>query len=115
MNDGSEQPAPEHNVAAEHDADEAGGDQAGGDGHGQGHGKGDTPRPATPRQIEFIRVLASQIRGLGVRRLDAVSETLCSKPLTGLSHAEASAVIDVLKNVRAGKLGLEAVLRGAAA
>ncbi len=115
MDNGAEGVAPERNFAAEHDMDEGGIDQAGGDGNGRRHAEGDTPRPATPRQIEFIRVLAGQIRGLGVRRLDSVTKTLCGKPLTGLSHAEASALIDVLKNVRAGKLDLEAVLRGAAA
>ena len=114
LNNGSEQVAREVSRAAEHDMDEGGIDQAGGDGNGQGHGNANTPRPATPRQIEFVRVLASQIRGLGVRRLDAVTETLCGKPLTGLTHAEASALIDVFKNVRAGKLDLQAALKGAA-
>ena len=114
LSNGSEQVAREVNRAAKHDADEGGIDLAGGDGNGQGHSSADTPRPATPRQIEFVRVLASQIRGLGVRRLDAVTETLCGKPLSGLSHAEASALIDVLKNVRAGKLDLQAALKGAA-
>ena len=95
------------------DADDGGIDRTRSDGNGRGPESGDTPQPATARQIEFIRVLASQIRGLGVRRLDAVTETLCGKPLTGLSNAEASALIDVLKNVRAGKLDLEAALKGA--
>ena len=40
-------------------------------------------------------------------------ETLCSKPLSGLTNAEASALIDVLKNVQAGNFDLEAALNGA--
>ena len=115
MNHGSEPIASEQHTMPEHEADRANIDRATSGGNGRRHVEGDTPPPATPRQIEFIRVLAGQIRGLGVRRLDSVTETLCGKPLTGLSHAEASALIDVLKNVRAGKLDVEAVLRGAAA
>ena len=112
MENGSEQVAPEHDATAGHDAEEPGIDQTGGGGNGNGRRSGDTPLPATARQAEFIRVLAGQIRGLGIRRLDAVTETLCGKPLSALSNAEASALIDVLKNVRAGKLDLEAALNG---
>lgn len=73
MNNGSEQVAPEHEVAAQPDADRAGIDQPETGGNGRGHASGDTREPATPRQIEFIRFLASQVRGLGVRRLGAVA------------------------------------------
>jgi hypothetical protein len=114
MDNGSEHVTPGHNTAAEFDADEGGSDQTEGNGNGQRPGNGDTPQAATSRQVEFVRVLASQIRGIGVRRLDAVTETLCGKPLVELSNTEASALIDVLKNVRAGKLDLEAALNGAA-
>ena len=115
MNNGAEQHVPQDGVATEQSVGDIDVSQAAGDGNGQRGGNGDMPQPATPRQLEFIRVLAGQIRGLGVRRLDTVTDTLCGKPLTGLSHAEASALIDILKNVRAGKLDLEAALRGAAA
>jgi len=115
MTRGPESVAPEDQVAAERDAEHTGIDQAPRGGNGRRQADEGTPPPATPRQIEFVRVLASQIRGLGVRRLDTVTETLSGKPLAGLSHAEASALIDVLKNVRAGKLSLDAVLKGAAA
>ena len=104
---------PQRNAAGAHDAEEPGIDQTGTGGNGNGRRNGDTPLPATARQAEFIRVLAGQIRGLGIRRLDAVAETLCGKPLSALSNAEASALIDVLKNVRVGKLDLEAALNGA--
>jgi hypothetical protein len=111
ISNGREQPVPLGSLPTEHDVAQTDIGQAADDGNGRRRGNGDTPQPASPRQIEFIRVLASQIRGLGVRRLDAVTDTLCGKPLTGLSHAEASALIDILKNVRAGKLDLEAALR----
>jgi hypothetical protein len=111
---GYEQVAPAHTVAAEHDAHESAVDQTGSNGNGRRPENGDTPQAATARQIEYIRVLASQIRGIGVRRLDTVTETLCGKPLADLSNAEASALIDVLKNVRVGKLDLETALSGVA-
>jgi hypothetical protein len=115
IENGSKNVTPEHNAAAEYDVDEGGSDRTGSNGNGRRPDSGDTPQPATGRQIEFIRVLASQIRGIGVRRLDAVTESLCGKPLADLSNAEASALIDVLKNVRAGKLDLETALNGAVA
>ena len=107
--------SPEHIGASQDDVDEGRIHQTEDQGNSRERGNGDAPQSATARQTEFIRVLASQIRGLGIRRLDTVTETLCGKPLTGLSSAEASALIDVLKNVRAGKLDLDAALRGATA
>ena len=114
MDNDTERGALDYSNAAQHDVEEGRTGPTATSGNGQNHSNDDTHRPATSRQLEFIRVLASQIRGLGVRRLDTVAETLCGKPLTGLSGAEASALIDVLKNVRAGKLDLEAALSGTA-
>ena len=85
-----------------------------GDGDGRSRHNGDDPQPATRRQIDFLHALAKQIRGLGLRRLESVSQTLCEKPLADLSSAEASALIDILKNVRSGKLDLQNAFPGAA-
>jgi hypothetical protein len=110
MENGPGQVAQEHIGTFQSDVDEGRTQQT--EDQGNGRGNGDAPQPATVRQTEFIRVLAGQIRGLGIRRLDTVTETLCGKPLTGLSNSEASALIDILKNVRAGKLDLEVALKG---
>ena len=68
---------------------------------------------ATARQMEYARVLAGQIRGLGQRRLETFGQALLGKPLADLTPLEASRLIDMLKDVRAGKLDLEIVLRQA--
>lgn len=70
---------------------------------------------ATERQFEFMGRLARQIRGLGLRRLDAVAAHLCGKPLRKLSSKEASRLIDLLKDLRSGKTRLDQILNGAAA
>ena len=61
---------------------------------------------ASAKQLEFARQLAAQIRGLGIRRLEAWCLQFCDKPLAALSSLEASNVIDKLKAVKAGKLEL---------
>ena len=67
---------------------------------------------ASPKQINFLEHLAGQIRSLGVCRLEELVETLFSKPLADLSNLEASRLIDLLKNVKSGKVDLAYVLNG---
>jgi hypothetical protein len=78
-------------------------------------GNGANGQRATSRQIDYVCVLARQIRGLGIRRLDSLSDTSFGKPITELSSEEASQLITALKDVRAGKVDLVAVLEGRAA
>lgn len=72
--------------------------------------EGEEPPPADPgiteRQLAFARQLASQVRGLGFRRLESLAARLHGKPLVALSAQEASALIDTLKDLRAGSLAL---------
>jgi len=54
----------------------------------------------SPKQVDFAHRLAGQIRGLGVRRLDALAVTMFSKPLVQLSSLDGSALIAVLRMLR---------------
>jgi hypothetical protein len=69
---------------------------------------------ASARQIDYLHVLAGQIRGLGIRRLATFSENRCGKPLVALKAEEASRLIDLLKDVRAGRVALAEALNGGA-
>jgi hypothetical protein len=53
------------------------------------------------------------VRGLGVRRLDALANKMFSKPIVGLSSLEASGVIDCLKGIKDGSISLDDALSGA--
>ncbi len=70
---------------------------------------------ATDRQINFAHHLARQIRSLGGQRLKELAQQIYSRPLEELTSREASQLIDLLKDMRAGNLDVGELLPGAAA
>ena len=70
---------------------------------------------ATDRQINFAHHLARQIRALGGQRLKELAQQVYSRPLEELTSREASQLIDLLKDMRAGNLDVGELLPGAAA
>jgi hypothetical protein len=70
---------------------------------------------ATERQLTFAYHLARQIRTLGGQRVRELAHQLYQRSLEELTSAEASQLIDLLKELRAGKRNLNDLLPGTAA
>lgn len=65
---------------------------------------------ASPQQVRYARQLAAQIPGLGLEKLSA---KLLHKPLARLSAADASVLIETLRNILSGEADLDALLEDA--
>ena len=75
-----------------------------------GQSNGHNGHRATQKQLDFALQLAGEIRGLGVHRLESISQKMFDKPLADLSSVDASGLIDVLKDIKGGKIELAVAL-----
>lgn len=73
----------------------------------------DLPQQASRKQLEYAAQLSRKIHGLGLRRLEVLSTQMFSKAVAELNHAEASRLIDLLKEIKEGRADLNLVAEDA--
>jgi hypothetical protein len=81
--------------------------------HGD-NSNGHTEHRASQEQINYLKQLATQIHGLGARRLEELVEQTFDSPLGELATSAASELIDELKRVKNGEIELRALFNGQA-
>jgi hypothetical protein len=59
---------------------------------------------ASIKQLEYAQKLANDIQAVNVRRLESLAAKMFSKRLAELTRLDASALIDTLKDIKAGKV-----------
>ncbi len=79
-----------------------------------GDGRSAVVHPASRRQTGYIQKLASQIRDFDDGQLAVLADRLFGKTPTDLSSLEASQLIVVLQDLKAGRIDLSAALDRAA-
>jgi hypothetical protein len=84
------------------------------DTNGTGNQRNGNGHSASDKQVGFARQLATDIDGLGPRKLDALAKKMFGKAVGALSVIEASGLIDTLKSIKTGKIDLSAALDGTA-
>jgi hypothetical protein len=70
---------------------------------------------ASSQQLRYARQLAAQIPDLGIRRLEKLAANMLHKPLAEFSTADASVLLETLRNIRSGAADLDALLEDASA
>jgi hypothetical protein len=72
--------------------------------NGHSNGQAEISVPATDRQINYARQLASEIPSIGWRALDSTVERRFEKSIAKLTKSEASRIIERLQQIKAGHL-----------